>query len=697
MLAKLKPPVVLQSEAAECGLACLTMILGSHGCPIGLRSLREKYWPSSRGTTLRRLIDIAHDLGLSARPLRAELEYAEKLRLPCILHWGLLHYVVLVAVRNGRYTIHDPAQGRLVVGAREFSRSFTGIAIEFESTGAASREGPPERVTWRTLLRRSGHVYRGLAALVPLAILLELLQLIGPFYLQWMVDWAIARGDLEARNFLPVVFLAVLLGQAAAGYFRSAALLGLGAKVHATWLTDIFAHTLRLPVSFFERRYATDLMGRFEGIFHIQRLMTGGFLEIFLDGVVSLGVLGLMFIFSARLAALSAAAIGCAILVRLLLIERLREALRAYETFHGKQQGYFLETAQSISCVKLFCAEGTRLARWKNLTAGSQNRHLTAERVQMLFRFTNLLIFGLERIIVVWCAAGLVARGAMSLGMLFSYVTYRELLAGRAMNLLDKCVEAKTVEIHLDRLSDIALAEPEPADAGRTLDTRDGPPSIEIRDLWFRYSEEEDWVLRGVTARLSAGEATAIVGPSGCGKTTLVRILQGLLKPAKGSITVGGMPLDEVLRSYRRMSGSVSQGEDLLIGTIAENIAFFDAPVDFERVEAAAAQARIARDIEAMPMRYNTFITDAGASLSGGQVQRLLLARALYREPQILFLDEATSHLDNKTERSVLALIRELRMTRIVVAHRSETIAACDHVLALEDGVLQETAHATRV
>jgi ATP-binding cassette subfamily B protein RaxB len=529
---------------------------------------------------------------------------------------------------------------------------------------------------------------------VPLAILLEILQLIGPFYLQWIVDWGVGRADAQVRNILPIVFLAVLSAQAGAGFLRSTALLNLGGKVHLTWLTDVFAHTLRLPVSFFERRYASDLMGRFEGIFHIQRLMTGGFLEMFLDGVMSLGLLGLMFVFSARLAAVTTAAIGCAVLVRLLLIERLRDALRAYETFHAQQQGYFLETAQSISCIKLFCAEGLRLARWGNLIAGSQNRHVRAERIQMIFRFTNLLIFGLERIFVVWYAAGLVTGGAMSLGMLFSYVTYRELLASRAMNLLEKCVEAKTVEIHLDRLSDIALAEPEPEGAGYSLSAGNGPPQIELNDVWFRYSEDEDWILKGVTAQLAGSAATAITGPSGCGKTTLVRILQGLLKPAKGSVTVGGMPLQDVLQSYRRMTASVNQGEDLLMGTIAENIAFFDAPIDLERVQIAASQACIDKDIEAMPMRYNTLITDAGASLSGGQIQRLLLARALYREPQILFLDEATSHLDSKTERSVLELISRLRMTRIVVAHRPETIAACDHVLTLEDGVLQGTSHA---
>jgi ATP-binding cassette subfamily B protein RaxB len=252
------------------------------------------------------------------------------------------------------------------------------------------------------------------------------------------------------------------------------------------------------------------------------------------------------------------------------------------------------------------------------------------------------------------------------------------------------------VETHLERLADIALAEPEPEGPAQSLPAEDEPLCIEFTDLWFRYSEDEPWTLRGASASLEANAATAIIGPSGCGKSTLLKILQGLLKPTHGSITVNGTPLSDALQSYRQLTASVNQGEDLFMGTIAENIAFFEAPVDFKRVQNAARQACIDADILALPMRYNTLITDAGANLSSGQIQRVLLARALYREPQLLFLDEATSHLDRSTEDSIVNVVRRLPMTRVIVAHRSETISACDHILALEDGVLHQVSHAAR-
>jgi ATP-binding cassette subfamily B protein RaxB len=689
-------PIILQSEASECGLTCLAMILGSHGRPGDLRSLREAFSTSSRGVSLRRLVDIGRHVGLAARPLRVELEYVPQLRLPCVIHWGLLHYVVLVAIKRDTYILHDPAVGRRAVGPSEFARLFTGIAVEFDPTDMQWAAGSARRVTWLAFFRKAHGVWSELGAIGSLAILLELLQILAPFYLQWTVDWVVTPGDLAMRDVLLVAFVAVLLAQAGAGFLRSSALLRLGAKLHLAWLTDVFAHALRLPLSFFERRYLGDLMGRFEGISYIQRCMTSGFLEILLDGLMSLGLLAVMYAFSVRLAALSSAAVGCALLIRLSLMGRLRESLRAHEILHAKQQGYFLETVRSIQSIKLFCAEGIRLAQWANLVTRSQHRHVCAEQLQAVFRLSNLLIFGVERLFVIWYATGLVTQRSMTMGMLFSYVTYRELLASRIMNLLDKYVEAKSVEIHLDRLSDIALAQPEQEGAAN-LRATSGPPRIECTDIWFRYSDDEPWILQGVSLFVSGHETTAITGPSGCGKSTLLKILQGLLKPTRGLVTVYGMPLADALQSYRRRIASVNQGEELFMGTIAENIAFFDAPLDLERVQLAARQACIDGDIQGMPMKYNTVITDGNSSLSGGQKQRLLLARALYKGPEVLFLDEATSHLDTHTEGSILKLVKQLPMTRIIVAHRPETVSACDRVLSLENGTLNASMSVARI
>jgi ATP-binding cassette subfamily B protein RaxB len=280
-----------------------------------------------------------------------------------------------------------------------------------------------------------------------------------------------------------------------------------------------------------------------------------------------------------------------------------------------------------------------------------------------------------------------VLQHEITIGMLFSYVAYREILASRVMNMLDKYLEIKTIEIHLDRLSDIVLAQPESEGDQRAL-VSSVPPQLELKDVWFRYSDDDPWLLKGVSLAVGGEDSLAITGRSGCGKSTLIKLMQGLLVPTTGSITLNGIPLEQIAGQYRRLIAAVQQADELFSGTIAENIACFDSPLDMERVQQSAREAYIHSEIDKMPMKYNTLITDTGLSFSGGQKQRILLARALYKGPEILFLDEATSHLDSESEEAINNVLSSLKIGRIVVAHRKETIQYCNRVLVLDDGQL---------
>ena len=682
-----KTPVILQSEASECGLACLAMVLGAFGQTWSIGDLRERFSTSSRGVTLRRMLDISRSVSLIARPLRVELEYTPQLQLPCILHWGLMHYVVLVAVHGYNYVIHDPALGRRTVEHKDFSRMFTGVAIEFERTAGVLPLHMSQTLTWRSFFRKVTGIQGDVFAIVMGALLLELLQVLAPFYLQLTVDWVLTSGDLGVRKILLLAFALVMVVTIVVSAIRTEVILRLRSRLHRAWLIDTFQHLLRLPASFFERRYLSDLAARFDGISYIQKLLTGSFFEIGLDGLMSVVLLLVMLRYSRALVAISCCSIVCAILVRRLLIGPLRDHLRSYEVLHANQQGYVLETVKSIQDIKLFCAEGVRLGRWANLVVRGQNRMAKSERIQALFRLSNTLVFGGERLLVIWYATSLVLQHAISIGMLFSYIAYRELLAARVMNVLDKYLEMKTIEIHLDRLSDIAMALPESAQDVRTLPAS-STQRLELNNVWFRYSDDDPWLLKGVSFAADGAESLAITGKSGCGKSTLLKLTQGLLTPSRGSILLNGVPVAEVTAQYRAMIAAVQQVEELFCGTIAENIACFDSPLDMGRVQESARKASIHEEIEAMPMKYNTLITDTGLSFSGGQKQRMLIARALYKEPRILFLDEATSHLDAETENKINQVVSTLGIARIIVAHRKETILSCDRILVLDDGRL---------
>jgi ATP-binding cassette subfamily B protein RaxB len=319
------------------------------------------------------------------------------------------------------------------------------------------------------------------------------------------------------------------------------------------------------------------------------------------------------------------------------------------------------------------------------------NANIAVRKLELLFSVLHRGLFGLERVAVIGLGALLVLDREFSVGMLFAFFSWKETFAQRVSSLVDKVAELKMLRLHGERLADIVLAAPE-ADAGSggpppAATPGAAPPRIELRDLRFRYADGEPEVLTGVNLVIEPGESVAIVGPSGCGKTTLLKVLLGIHAPTGGEVRVGSEPLARRgARAWRATVGAVMQDEPLFSGSIADNICFFEASADRERIEQCARIAAVHEEIEAMPMGYDTLIGDMGAALSGGQKQRILLARALYRQPSVLLLDEATSSLDVERERVVNAAIRQLALTRVIVAHRPETIASASRVVALHEG-----------
>jgi len=288
---------------------------------------------------------------------------------------------------------------------------------------------------------------------------------------------------------------------------------------------------------------------------------------------------------------------------------------------------------------------------------------------------------------MMWHGAGRILEGAFTVGMLLAFLSYQAQFIGRTTALIDRLIDLRMLRLHGERLSDIVLSAPEPESV--VADPPRVEPSIEVRDLKFRYSESDPWILDGISFCIEAGESVAIVGASGGGKTTLMKILASLLQPTSGEILVGGEPITRIgTRAYREMLGVVMQEDQLFAGSIVDNICFFAPRPDRARIERCAQRAAIHADIVAMPMGYESLIGDMGTSLSGGQKQRVLLARALYRRPRILMLDEATSHLDVELERAVNAAVRRVGATRIIIAHRPETVRSADRILVLEGGRL---------
>jgi ATP-binding cassette subfamily B protein RaxB len=679
-------PMLLQTEGAECGLACLAMVATHHGLKTDLPTLRKRFSLSLKGATMVDLIRMAGQLQLNPRALRAEMEHLPQLELPCILHWDLNHFVVLREIRRGRAIVHDPARGVRQLSMAEVSKHFTGVVLELTPQADFRPQVERQTVTLRQLLGRVSGLKRSLLQIFALAFALEGFMLLSPFYLQWVVDSVLVGADRDLLITLGLGFGLLVLIQVGAGTIRSWAVLHLSSTLNLQWLGNVFAHMMRLPVSWFEKRHTGDVMSRFGAIQQIQQTLTTSFIEAVLDGLLVVVTLAMMFVYSATLTAIALGCVAVYALLRWAFFRPLRDATEEAIVFEAKQDSHFLESLRGVQSIKLFNAEEDRQARYMNLVVDAMNAHIATRKLDLLFGVLHKLVFGLERVAVVWVGALLVLDHRFSVGMLFAFLAYKEQFAQRVSGLIDKLVEVRMLKLQGERLADIVLAEPEPRVDVAPRDGT-GPVGLELEGVTFGYSDAEPEVLRKLNLRIEPGESVAVVGPSGCGKTTLLKVMLGIHVPQGGDVKIGGVSLRRLgLRAWRDMIGTVMQDDHLFAGSIADNISFFDSQPDFAFVEQCAAIAAVHDEIEAMPMGYHTLVGDMNASISGGQRQRILLARALYKRPRILFLDEATSALDVDREREVNQAIRKLRLTRIIVAHRPETIASASRVIVLNDG-----------
>ncbi len=678
-------PMLLQTEAAECGLACLAMVAAYHGLRSDLQTLRRRFTLSLRGATMVDLVRMADGLQLNARALRVELDQLDQLVLPCVLHWDLNHFVVLKEVRRSHVVLHDPARGVRRVPLAEVSRRFTGVALELTPRADFRPRTERQALSLRALLGHVSGLKRSLLQIFVLALALEVFVLLAPFFMQWVVDGVVVSADRDLLLTLGLGFGLLVLLQVGTGALRSWAVLHLSSTLNLQWLGNVFAHMMRLPVDWFEKRQTGDVLSRFGAVQQIQQTLTTSFIEAVLDGLLVLVTLTMMAVYSPLLSAVAVGSVALYALLRWAFFRPLRDASEEAIVHEARQSTHFLESLRGVAAIKLFNRQEDRQARFMNLVVDAMNADIVKRKLELLFGVLHKLVFGLERVAVIWIGALLVLDQRFTVGMLFAFFAYKEQFALRFSALIDKAVELKMLRLQAERLADIVLSEPEQRDAPPLR--RELPAHIELAGLRFAYSDGEPPVIDGLDLSIEPGESVAIVGPSGCGKTTLLKLMLGILAPQGGEVRVGGVPLRQLgLPAWRDMIGTVMQDDQLFAGSIADNISFFDAQPDLDRIEQCARLAAVHDEIETMPMGYHTLIGDMAVSISGGQKQRILLARALYKQPRFLFLDEATSALDVDREREVNQAIRALDITRVVIAHRPETIAAASRVVVLGEG-----------
>jgi len=685
-------PILRQAEAAECGLACLAMVASYHGHRIDLNTLRRRYPASLNGVTLGALIQVASHLHLLSRPLRYDLEHLRQLRLPAILHWDMSHFVVLKAVTRKGIVVHDPAAGEKFYAIAEASKHLTGVALELAPTEDFIVQDERARLPLSAFLGHLSGSGHALVQILVLSIILQLLTLAAPLYMQLTMDEVIARGDIDLLIILALGFGLLMVIKTATTAIRSLILLIVQNVLHFQLGARLFHHLIRLPMSFFEKRHIGDLLSRFTSLQPIRTLLAETMITSILDGLMAVITLAMIFVYSTQLALVVLTAVVFYASVRLALYRVLWQRTEATIQAQAQENSTFIESVRAIQSLKLFNRESEREGQWLNRYSDVMSANVRLGRVKIAFTTINDLIFGLEGIITVYLAAGLALNNMLTVGMIFAFISYKQNFTDKAVQLIEKALEFRLLGLHLERLADIALTPLERGHNQVLAYTRQIQGRIELRNVFFRYAEAEPFVLEDIDLTIEPGEFITIMGPSGGGKTTLMKVMLGLIEPTLGEVLIDGVPLSVIgPRAYREQVGAVMQEDQLLSGSIADNICFFDPEFDQERMIVCAQLAGIHQEIMAMPMTYNSLVGDMGSSLSGGQKQRALLARALYRQPRILFLDEGTAHLDVDNERHINQSLTRLRMTRISVAHRPDISAGADRVIRVAKTVQSDT------
>lgn len=677
-------PVIHQTETAECGLACLAMICGHFGKNIDLIYLRRKFNLSARGATLAGINGIAEQLGMATRALSLELDELRVLKTPCILHWDFSHFVVLVSVKRNRYVLHDPARGIRYISREEMSRYFTGVALEVWPGSEFQSETLQTRISLRSLINSIYGIKRTLAKIFCLSVVIEAINLLMPVGTQLVMDHAIPAGDRGLLTLISAALMFFILLKAATSTLRAWSSLVMSTLINVQWQSGLFDHLLRLPLAFFERRKLGDIQSRFDSLDTLRATFTTSVIGFIMDSIMVVGVCVMMLLYGGYLTWIVLCFTTIYIFIRLVTYGNYRQISEECLVREARAASYFMETLYGIATVKIQGMVGIRGAHWLNMKIDAINSGIKLTRMDLLFGGINTFVTTCDQIVILWLGAGLVIDNQMTIGMFVAFSSFRGQFSERVASLTSFLLQLRIMSLHNERIADIALHEKEEKKPEIEIIADMGPISLETNGLSYRYDSQSAPIFSALSLSVAPGESVAITGASGAGKTTLMKVLCGLFEPDSGRVLINGIDIRQIgINNYHRMIACVMQDDRLFSGSIRENICGFAEEMDEEWMVECARASHIHDVIMNMPMGYETLIGELGEGLSGGQKQRIFIARALYRKPGILFMDEATSALDSESEHFVNVAIKNMNITRVIIAHRETTLRTVDRVISI--------------
>lgn len=689
-----KVPNVLQMEGVECGAASLAMILSYFGKYITLEELRVACGVSRDGSKASNILKAARKYGLEAKGYRKEPESLKRMQMPLIIHWNLSHFLVLEGFNKGKVYLNDPACGRRTVTAEEFSESFTGITLVFTPTPKFNKDGKKPNIL-SALRKRLKGSETALTYIVLVGLALVLPGLAVPVFTRIFIDDILLKG--RDSWVIPLLFgmgiTAVLRGGLT--WLQQYYLLRLETKIALTTSGQFLWHILRLPVEFFSQRFAGDIASRMDTNDRVAKLLSGQLATATLNFIMIIFYFALMlqYNFILSIVGLSIAIIN--VLYLKFVSSKRRDQNKKLLQDRGKLGGVAISGLQIIETLKSTGSESDFFAKW----SGYQAKALNAEQElgvssQFLTVFPAFLT-GINNVIVLTLGGFLILEGEITIGMLVAFQSLMTSFMSPVNEMLGLGAQLQELEGEMSRLDDVLKY---PVDQEVADDADESSYSgeklegyVELRDITFGYSPLEPPLIEDFSLSLRPGARVALVGGSGSGKSTISKIIAGIYKPWSGEVLFDGKSRTSFKRTMISNSlAMVDQNISMFEGTIGDNIKLWDDTIYENEMIQAAKDACIHDDITARPGGYDNLVDEGGSNFSGGQRQRLEIARALVQNPSIIIMDEATSALDPLTEKIVDENIRRRGCTCIIVAHRLSTIRDCDEIIVMERGKIVE-------